>query len=474
MTSSDRENDERSADTARERLYAREIDDAMARVEAMEARLREVEQLSRENASAIRSHGTRIDRLRIDKQLTGLPRWLMNRARRKLNPDEPPPPTFAPDPKRLLLIAPKYPQEGSYGGQPVERRVRFYRDHGLDVAVFVPEPTPVARDTRNGVEVTRGPADEIPKLLASWAPGQICWHHPLPDLWPWVRSHVGNLPVHVWIHGFEARSWRELEFNYDSEEIAANRSRWDALEVDRKKLLGELFVEDRIGKVFVSEFMRGVAESFAGVSAGNSRVIHNVIDTDVFQNRKRDADARSKIVAIRSFAARNYGTDLIAGTIEALSRRDGFDKLDFEIHGDGKHFDEDTALLHKYPNVSLHKGVLDTAAMASIYSRKGILLVPTRWDSQGMTMGEGMAAGLVPVTNRVAAIPEFVDETAGVLAAPDDVEGLAEGISMLQSNPDRFLEMSRQAARRAREQCGPEATVAREVEMLKGTAKTPG
>lgn len=457
----------------RERLFARDIDDVVSRVEAMEARLREAERIGRENASALRSHGARIDRLRIDKQIAGLPRWILNRLRSAPDSGNPQSPPFTPNPKRLLLFAPKYPSATApYGGQPMERRVSFYTDKGFDVAVFVHNGADLNRNRRNGVHVVRGPATAIPDIIRDWKPGQICWHHPLPDLWPWLRSYVDRVPLHVWIHGFEARSWHELEFNYTSEEIASKRSHWDALEVDRRKLLNELFANEQITKVFVSEFMRNVAESFAGVTAANGRVIHNVIDTERFKNERKEPSARNRIVSIRSFAARNYATDLLAATIEHLSRKGFFDQLSFEIYGDGRHFEEDIAVLHKFPNVSVFRKFVEVEEMVEVFSRSGVLLIPTRWDSQGMTIGEGMSAGLVPVTNGVAAIPEFLDESCGVMADPESVDGLAEGISMLHFQPDLFEDMSRHAAKRVRDQCGPAATVAEELVMFKGATST--
>jgi glycosyltransferase involved in cell wall biosynthesis len=41
--------------------------------------------------------------------------------------------------------------------------------------------------------------------------------------------------------------------------------------------------------------------------------------------------------------------------------------------------------------------------------------VPSRTDTQGVSRDEAMSSGLVPVTNAVAAIPEFVDDTVECL-----------------------------------------------------------
>ncbi len=458
--------------SARDRLFASEIDQVMARLEVAEAKLERLEQSSQVAASALLTHGKRIERLRIDKQIIGLPSWLWRRLRSNdETPDQDLP--FLPKRDQLLLIAPKYPTAGdSYGGQPVQRRVRFYRSNGLEVVVFVPDSGDLTRENSDGVEVIRGTIDKIPEILSEVCPAQICWHHPSPDVWPWLRSYLGRIPIHVWIHGFEARPWRELAQNYATDEIVERGSYWDALEVDRRKLMNDLFLDKRVTKVFVSQFMRDVAESFAGVAAINAHVIHNVVDTDLFKYRKKEPAMRQRVVAVRSFAARNYGTDLLSQAIQELAGSDAFTSMSFEIYGDGKHFEEDMAFLHKYPNVSVFQRFLDPAEMVDIFGRNGVLLIPTRWDSQGMTLGEGMASGLVPVTNAVASIPEFVDTSIGVLAPSDDISALARGLLALQSDPDLFLEMSASAAERARRQTGPEATVGNEVELLRATVSS--
>lgn len=39
------------------------------------------------------------------------------------------------------------------------------------------------------------------------------------------------------------------------------------------------------------------------------------------------------------------------------------------------------------------------------------MLIPTRADTQGVSEDEGMSCGVVPITNNIAAVPEFVDHT---------------------------------------------------------------
>jgi glycosyltransferase involved in cell wall biosynthesis len=62
-----------------------------------------------------------------------------------------------------------------------------------------------------------------------------------------------------------------------------------------------------------------------------------------------------------------------------------------------------------------------------------------------------MSSGLVPVTTRIAAIPEFVDEEVAILSEPEDIESIVAGINWLIDRPDDFLVMSASASKRIKQ-----------------------
>src|SRR5690606_12855860 len=97
---------------------------------------------------------------------------------------------------------------------------------------------------------------------------------------------------------------------------------------------------------------------------------------------------------------------------------------------------------------------------------------PSRIDSQGVSRDEAMASGLVPITNRVSAIPEFVDDSCALIVEPEDWRGMADAIRRLYHQPELFLELSEAAARRVREQSGKEQTLRRELALLEEGAET--
>lgn len=438
-----------------------------------------IEYNARQNRSLRRS----IDRMRLDRQLRRLPtatRQTVRRAIGKRAPEGtvgevravPTVPYIASKTSTLLVVAHAYPVDATvYGGQPLARRIPHYREAGHEVVVFVPTKDGTEREAvaADGTRVVIGELASLNDLGREIGATQMLVHSPTPEIWSHAASLAALMPTHVWMHGFESRSWRELAFDMSAAEMRDRGPRLDAYDTEKAKVLSTIMSDPAINTVFVSSFMQSVAEAFAGTTAANPHVIHNIIDLDTFRYRQRTAADRLKITAVRSFDKRNYGTDLMTLAIQELRDRPWFDELTIRIIGDGRHFDDDTAPLRDLPNVSLERGFVGPAELSSVLSQSGIALVPTRWDSQGMMMGESMAAGMVPVTNAVAAIPEFVDDESGVLAGSDDHVGLAEGIAGLVENPDRFLAMSKAAFARVKTQCGPAQTVERELELFAET-----
>ncbi len=374
-----------------------------------------------------------------------------------------------PSRRSLLVLAHGYPVDGSsYAGQPLARRVPYYLRAGFDVTVFVPSRDGSESDAvdPHGARVVSAPLDRLGALAAALRPAQVAVHSPTPELWAAARPIASDVPTHVWMHGFESRNWRRLMFDFSAEEIANLEERLDGVNVQRQETLREIFADADISKVFVSEHMRSVGEDFAGIVAKNGRVIHNIIDTNLFPFREKSDADRLRIVSIRSFERRNYGTDLLAHAVSSLANRPWFNDLSIRIIGDGRHHAEDTTSLQKFANVSIDQRFIPPAEVAGVLATSGIALLPTRWDTQGMMMGEAMAAGVVPVTNDVAAIPEFLDSSSGKLAAAESFEELAEGIAELVEKPEHFHELSHSGRARVVAQCGPNETVAKEIELF--------
>jgi glycosyltransferase involved in cell wall biosynthesis len=163
---------------------------------------------------------------------------------------------------------------------------------------------------------------------------------------------------------------------------------------------------------------------------------------------------------------------MTVATILALQQRPFFEELEFHLIGDGPLFEVTVAPLRSLRNVRLERRFLEQSEIAQLHREYGIFLCPTRGDTQGVSRDEAMSSGLVPVTNLAGAIHEFVDESSGVLAQEEDVEGLVEGITRLYRDAQLFAKLSAAAAARVRRQSGPEQTTRRELTLMRSTGQS--
>ena len=153
-------------------------------------------------------------------------------------------------------------------------------------------------------------------------------------------------------------------------------------------------------------------------------------------------------------------------TVLALRDKPYFSRLRFHFVGDGRLFDETVAPLAGLDNVIVQRRFMRQGEIAALHRNYGVFLCPTRMDAQGVSRDEAMSSGLVPVTTRITAVPEFVDDDSGILAPPEDVQELANAIDRLYSNPELFQQLSKAASARVKQQSGLDSTIRREVALF--------
>ena len=115
----------------------------------------------------------------------------------------------------------------------------------------------------------------------------------------------------------------------------------------------------------------------------------------------------------------------------------------------------------------IERRFLKQGEIAALHREYGVFLVPTRMDAQGVSRDEAMSSGLVPISNSVAAVPEFVDGSSGILVPGDDAKAMAEAIRHLHEHPDEFLRLSDGAAKRVRRQSAKGLVIEKELALLK-------
>jgi FkbM family methyltransferase len=351
----------------------------------------------------------------------------------------------------------------------VHTRVRAYRERGVKCDIFLlqRQDNKFSFSEFEEVDVISGSPDVLDKMLAGGRYRHVLIHFLDHYMWDIMRKYADRMKVTVWVHGAEIHPWYRRDFNYLTEEelsVAKSKS-GERMEFWRGLLQS---VPANLKLVFVSHnFAEEVMEDLGfRIPEDKYTVIHNPVNTEQFSYREKDPEQRKRVLSIRPYVSRQYANDLSVKVIQLLSSEPWFKEMEFRLIGDGPLFEETLEPLRKFANVCIEKRFLRQDEIAKLHKEYGIFLCPTRWDSQGVSRDEAMSSGLVPVTNAVAAVPEFVDSSCGILAPGEDAGTMAEGIAKLYNDPSLFARMSALAAERVRLQRGRQQIITSELELF--------
>lgn len=383
---------------------------------------------------------------------------------------------MSPDagPARYLLVSNSYPDEGAlYRSNFIHARVKAYQAAGKDVEVFLVGPTARFRGyTHDGVEVTVGDVADYTSHLQRNRFTKILVHFAHQYMLDPILTVCPEVPVIVWVHGFESEAWHRRWFNL-IDDAGALRSTLERRETHFKpqlEFMRWLFTTEQLDVTVVQVsrwFKEHISETDVGARARKSVVIPNVIDTSRFSYREKSPQERLQLLSIRPYSSHKYANDLTVDSILELSRRPFFNELQFELYGDGYLRERTVAPLKDMPNVRLFKHFLTQPQITDLHARHGVFLAPTRFDAQGVSTCEAMSSGLVPISTRIAAVPEYVQhDVSGLLAAPESSSDIADLVEEMYHDPDRFQRLSATASQAIREQCGPHATTDKELELI--------
>ena len=365
-----------------------------------------------------------------------------------------------------LVLTNHYPSyEDLYRNGFVHSRVRAYRERGVRCDVFRLRPNEaVSYQEFEDVDVTTGSQEVLHQMLSSGQYKSVLVHFLDPSMWEVLQHHIDHIKVVVWIHGAEIQPWHRRDFNYQTEdERTVAKMKSETRMTFWRNLLQSIPANLKL--VFVSRYFAEEVMEDLGfrIPEDHYAIIHNPINTNLFNHLKKSKKQRKKILSIRPYASRVYANDLSVQAIQLLSSKPYFYDMEFRIIGDGLLFEETLAPLREFRNVYIEQRFLKQDKIAELHKEYGIFLCPSRMDTQGVSRDEAMSSGLVPVTNLVAAIPEFVDDSCGILAPADDAEAMAQGIAMLYERSEMFAAMSKAAADRVRRQSDAENVCAREI-----------
>lgn len=373
--------------------------------------------------------------------------------------------------EKHLIIANEYTTlQNQYTNGFIHRRIKNYQAAGLDVEVMAFGKR-LTRDVYqyDGVQVLSGFYTELLGLLATRNYSSISVHFVNNDMWKALKGNIREgVPVLVYSHGYEVRNWTRMPH-----QIQNRKSLDDHIErnLRSRDVWREMYnPESGISKfIFVSNFWRRAVSEDIMLPFDNVRttVIPNVIDNSLFEFEEKDAKQRFKLLWVRTASKWNYGADLAAELLARLKQTPYWGQVEVTIVGDGEFFSYFDQFASD-ENVRIHRGFVSQYEIAKLHKQHGIFLVPSRWDTQGVSRDEAMSSGLVPVTCPIGPIPEFANDSCAVLGMEDDMDGWFKKLLDVLGNPRKFLTMSKQAAQQVRRISSPAQTVAKEIALMKG------
>ena len=371
----------------------------------------------------------------------------------------------------VLVITPNYPSlENLYYCAFAHSRVKEYLNSGIKVQVASVSNLNWFQTLYNheGVPVLKCNYEDLKVLLSRHQYKVILTHFVDENLYPIFDGYISNEKLIFICHGPETvyrylvnvtRPYFTKPMPYPMQNEAMD---------EKEEWVKRFSKKDNVEWVFVSDWLKEFSEKELGIKFKHARVINNIINEDLFPYKEKKEEDRCKILVIRKFDnIIQHSLDQVVLTILELSRRPFFDKLTFEIYGDGNFYDELIEPIKNIDNVHLHRTFIPNNQISKVHEKSGILLIPSRHDAHAVAMGEGASSGLVVVGSNVTSNPYFMnDKENHTLANPEDYIELANIIERLYKNPKEFLEISKRLSKQTRENCCKKKTVQKEVELI--------
>lgn len=384
------------------------------------------------------------------------------------------PPATIASRSEYLILTKQYPSyEDLYRYGFLHSRVRSYKDAGLNVDVFrlVGEQEPPYREFED-IDVASGDLELLDQTLASGQYKKVLVHLLDEKMWSVLEKHLENIKVDIWIHGAEIQVWQRRSFEFErmaKEEITRQKKLSDKRVKFWRRVLAQPLPHKNVHLIFVSQYFAEEVIQDLGLKlpAKSYSIIHNYIDTNIFNYQTKAARLRKKILSIRPYASRKYANDLTISCILELARRPIFSNLEFNLYGDGDLFEETTYPVRHFDNVHCHRQFLSQKEISAIHKEHGVFMTPTRMDAQGVSRDEAMSSGLVSITNAVAAIPEFVDDECGYVVPAEDFVAMADAIEEMYNDTSIFSRKSAAGSMRVQRQCGYAATINKEIKLIR-------
>ena len=373
---------------------------------------------------------------------------------------------------KVAIITSRYPSLGNpYNHMFVHMRSKEFVRQGEKVQVFVP-----SRENHEymfeGILVKHIPSKDMIQYLSDYDVLYLHLLHIYPfmqqDGWPIYKAIMENkLPCVMYVHGSEVQRYSARLFD-------ANNSFLGILKRIKKDFLLVYFMRKfanfhKVNKslffLFPSLWMKKEMEQNLEVEVSNYDVIPNGIETNLFTFSNLFSN-RFKLISLRPLSSMKYAVDVAIETMRFLPK-----EYTLDIFGKGKYENTFKKLIKKYSlqsRIKIYNTFIDKSDMPQHFSKYGVSMSTTRMDAQGVSMCEAISSGLLTVSNKNTAIPEFItDMVTGVLG--NNPKELADKILEVTSNQEIFERITK-AGRKSMEEIHITVTCKKELKILKEVA----
>jgi glycosyltransferase involved in cell wall biosynthesis len=172
-----------------------------------------------------------------------------------------------------------------------------------------------------------------------------------------------------------------------------------------------------------------------GVPENKIEIVFNTIDTDIFTIKKTTKADTFKFLHISKFDDPNKN---VLGILEAFQRIANKNKnVTLEIIGDG-----DQSILQQWiqelqiPSIQIQNtGVIANHELPAYYANVSCFILFSNFENNPMVLIEALCCGIPIIASKVGGIPDFINETNGILVEANNINALEMAmLQMIETN----------------------------------------
>lgn len=374
-----------------------------------------------------------------------------------------------------LVITPMYPSTNKpYSATFVYSKVQKYLEKGVevDVAVVTDYEDKLYKYKYQGMDVNKVSFDDLrniiqrgsyKKILVHFFDRQICNALSACDL--------DDTEVFIYCHGADVDLWNQNIFGKYFEAGHVFTQNEIDFRNDRLEAMKSFESRENVKWIFNTKWNYLNSQKVTGLKFKNHAIIPCIIDENEFKYAKRTSEQSKRILVLKKMDdVRQYAVDLAVRIIMKLSEEDFFDELTFTVAGSGDFQYELTHPLRKFSNVNIVDRFFEHSAINQVFLENGILLAPSRYDTQGVTVGEAAMSGMVVVASSGTGVSDMLPEKLGTFFDNDRIDDAVKIIKDLVKGEKKIEDLSEKFHKAILSSASP-AKIDTEISLLKSTNK---